>query len=43
VVISAIAGTAGMGKTNPGANTSNRYPGLVDPSIVIGLFAQLRA
>jgi transcriptional regulator with XRE-family HTH domain len=43
VVISAIEGTAGIGKTNPGANTPNRYPGLVDPSIVIALFAQLRA
>ena len=43
VVISAIGGTAGVGKTNPGANTPNRYPGLVDPSIVIALFAQLRA
>jgi hypothetical protein len=28
VVISAIDGTAGVGKPNPGANTSNRYPAL---------------
>jgi DNA-binding SARP family transcriptional activator len=43
VVISAIGGTAGVGKPNPGANTPNRYPGPVDPSIVIDPFAQLRA
>jgi len=43
ITVHAVDGMAGVGNPNPGANTPNRYPELVDSRIVIDLFAQLRA